>query len=389
MKKTISLYLVKEVTGPFIIGLFVFSFIFLMSSIFRLTELVVNKGVKFVDISKLILYAMPSFLVFTIPMALLMAVLTGLGRLSGDNEITAMKGSGISLYTLVIPIMVLSLFCYILTSFVSIYLLPRGNYSYNNLIYNIVKIKANIGIKERTFNSDFEGLVLYVNEVAVRGKMLKGILVSEARDTEDPYTIFAREGYVMTDPKSFNVTLRLIDGDIHRSDKNLDTYQRIGFSTYDINLNMDAIVQEKASFSKRYKERSVAELRKKIEKLRKENKNPNHPLRILHERFSLPFACLVFGLIAVSLGIQSRPSGKFWGFVLSLGVILIYYVLFTGGGILVNNGKMPVFLALWFPNFFFFALGLYMLYKTANESHAKIIMRISNLLHKKKIQTEE
>ena len=382
MKRIISFYLMKEVTGPFIIGISIFTFIFLMNSILRLTELVVNKGVKIVDISKLILYAMPSFLIFTIPMAFLMAVLTALGRLSGDNEITAMKGSGISLYQLVTPIMALSFMCFVLTAFISIYSLPKGNYSYNNLIYNMVKSKANIGIQERTFNSDFEGLVLYVNEIPVRGKKLRGILVSERRGTGEPHTIFAKEGYVLSDPESMIITLRLIDGDIHRAGKDLDTYQRIGFSTYDINLDLGMIIKERVSSSRKYKEMSLAELREKAKILRENNMNPYHPLRIFHERFSFPFACLVFGLLAVPLGIQSRPSGKFWGFVLSLGVIVVYYVFLTGGEVLAKNGKMPIHIALWMPNLFFGVLGVYMLYKTANESPVNAITWMNNILKK-------
>ncbi|KAF0123241.1 MAG: permease [bacterium] len=387
MKKTISFYLIKEIMGPFFIGLLIFTFIFLMNSILRLTELVVNKGVKLIDISKLILYAMPSFLVFTLPMALLMAVLAALGRLSGDNEITAMKVSGIGIYQLVAPIMIFSLVCSALTSFVAVYALPWGNSSTSELIFNIARNKVNIGIKERTFNSDFKGLVLYVNEIAVRGEKLKGILVSEKGETGEPNTIVAREGYLISDPKSLIITLRLIDGKIHRASKDLNTYQEIGFSTYDINLDLGTIIKEQGSFTKEYSEMSIGELQRKIEELRKEKKSFYHPLQVLYEKFSLPFACLVFGLIAIPLGIQSRPSSKFWGFILSLGVILTYYVFLTFGQILAKNGEIPLPIALWAPNIFIGILGVYMLYKTANDLPINFIVWIERILRKIGLKT--
>jgi len=387
MKRTISFYLTKEIMGPFFVGLLIFTFIFLMNSILRLTELVVNKGVKLIDILKLILYAMPSFLVFTVPMALLMAVLAALGRLSGDNEITAMKVSGIGIYQLVAPIMIFSLVCSLLTSFVAVYALPWGNSSTRELIFNIARNKVNIGIKERTFNSDFKGLVLYVNEIAVRGEELKGILVSEKGETGEPNTIVAREGYLISDPKSLIITLRLIDGKIHRASKDLNTYQEIGFSTYDINLDLGTIIKEQGSFTKEYSEMSIGELQRKIEELRKGKKSLYHPLQVLYEKFSVPFACLVFGLIAIPLGIQSRPSSKFWGFILSLGVILTYYVFLTCGQILAKNGEIPLPIALWAPNFFIGILGVYMLYKTANDLPINFIVWIERIFRKIGLKT--
>ena len=373
MKKTLSFYVIKETIGPFFVGFLVFDFIFLMNAMLRLTELVVNKGVNLVDILKLIFYTMPSFLVFTIPMVLLMAVLTALGRLSGDNEITAMKAAGISLYELLKPIMVLSMICYVLSSLMIIYALPWANYSYNELIFNIAKTKARVGIKERTFNNDFEGLVLYVDEVAMRGKKLKGVLVSQGRDREEPHTIMAKEGYIISDPKSLIVTLRLIDGNIHRTGKNLDTYQKISFDTYNINLNLGTIIKERVGSGKEYKEMSVVELLEKIKELREKKEDCFQPLRVLYEKFSLPFTCLVFGLLSIPLGVQSKPSGNLWGFVLSLGVILIYYIILAGGEILAGNEMQLLPIALWAPNLCIGTLGIYMLYKSANESPIKVM----------------
>ena len=387
MKKTISFYLIKEIVGPFFIGLLIFTFVFLMNSILRLTELVVNKGVKLIDISKLILYAMPSFVVFTLPMALLMAILAALGRLSGDNEITAMRVSGISLYQLVAPIMIFSLICSVLTSFVAIYAIPWGNSSTSELIFNIARNKVNIGIKERTFNSDFKGVVFYVNEVAVRGKKLKGILISEKGEMEEPNTIVAREGYLISDPKSLIITLRLVDGKIHRASKDLNTYQEIGFSYYDMNLDLGTTIKEQGSFTKKYSEMSIGELQRKIEELREKKGNLYNPLKVLYEKFSLPFVCLVFGLVAIPFGIQSKPSSKFWGFILSLGVILTYYIVLTGGEILAKNGEIPILIALWAPNFFIGMLGMYMLYKTANDLPINFIVGTERILRKIGLKT--
>jgi lipopolysaccharide export system permease protein len=179
----------------------------------------------------------------------------------------------------------------------------------------------------------------------------------------------------------------LIDGKIHRASKDLNTYQEIGFSTYDINLDLGTIIKEQGSFTKEYSEMSIAELQRKIEELRKGKKSFYHPLQVLYEKFSLPFACLVFGLIAIPLGIQSRPSSKFWGFILSLGVILTYYVFLTFGQILAKNGEIPLPIALWAPNIFIVILGVYMLYKTANDLPINFIVWTERILRKIGLKT--
>ena len=161
MFKIINRYILKEISIPFFLTLFVFTFILLMGKILQLMDLMVNKGVSFIDISKLILFLMPSFLVFTIPTAFLISILIGLGRLSGDNEITVFKASGISLYQLLFPIAVASLIAFIMTAVITFFLVPHSNYATRNLLFDIARQKASIGIKEKVFNDDFKDLVLY------------------------------------------------------------------------------------------------------------------------------------------------------------------------------------------------------------------------------------
>jgi lipopolysaccharide export system permease protein len=160
MKKTTYLYILKEVLPIFFIGLMIFTFILLMDKILKLIELIVTKGVGVYQILMLLFFISPSFLIFTIPMAVLLAILLAFGRLSSDSEITAFKASGMSLYQLFFPVSIFSFCAFLLTTFLIFYGLPWGNKGFTATLTTIVQSKADVEIKERVFDDTFNGLVV-------------------------------------------------------------------------------------------------------------------------------------------------------------------------------------------------------------------------------------
>jgi len=370
MKKTTYFYILKETLPIFFIGLLTFTVILLMDKILKLIELIVTRGVSFSKVLMLLLFISPSFLVFTIPMAFLLGTLLSFGRLSGDSEITAFKASGVSLYQLFLPISILSIIAYLFTSFLVFYGLPWGNRGFMATIYLIAQSKADIEIKERVFNDVFDGLVVYVDKVPIQGKRIEGVLIYDERDKEKVNTIFAKEGFLNSDPKSREVVLRLLSGDIHRFEPKTKVYQKIKFDTYDLKLELGKTF---AAMGKKLKEHemSIDEIKEKIEKMKKKGEDTTGQEVELHKRYAIPFACIVFGLIGVPLGIQPRRSARSYGFILGILILMTYYMSLTASEILAMRKTIPVFLAGWTPNLLFSGLGVYLLVKTAKESPFK------------------
>lgn len=370
MKKTTYFYILKETLPIFFIGLLTFTVILLMDKILKLIELIVTRGVSFSKILMLLLFISPSFLVFTIPMAFLLGTLLSFGRLSGDSEITAFKASGISLYQLFLPISILSIIAYLFTSFLVFYGLPWGNRGFIATIYLIAQSKADIEIKERVFNDVFDGLVVYVDKVPIQGKRIEGVLIYDERDKEKVNTIFAKEGFLNSDPKSQEVVLRLLSGDIHRFEPKTKVYQKMKFDTYDLKLELGKTF---AAMGKKLKEHemSIDEIKEKIEKMKKKGEDTTGQEVELHKRYAIPFACIVFGLIGVPLGIQPRRSARSYGFILGILILMTYYMSLTASEILAMRKTIPPFLAGWAPNLLFSGLGVYLLVKTAKESPFK------------------
>ena len=370
MKKTTYFYILKETLPIFFIGLLTFTVILLMDKILKLIELIVTRGVSFSKVLMLLLFISPSFLVFTIPMAFLLGTLLSFGRLSGDSEITAFKASGVSLYQLFLPISILSIIAYLFTSFLVFYGLPWGNRGFMATIYLIAQSKADIEIKERVFNDVFDGLVVYVDKVPIQGKRIEGVLIYDERDKEKVNTIFAKEGFLNSNPKSQEVVLRLLSGDIHRFEPKTKVYQKIKFDTYDLKLELGKTF---AAMGKKLKEHemSIDEIKEKIEKMKKKGEDTTGQEVELHKRYAIPFACIVFGLIGVPLGIQPRRSARSYGFILGILILMTYYMSLTASEILAMRKIIPVFLAGWTPNLLFSGLGVYLLVKTAKESPFK------------------
>lgn len=369
MRKTAYLYILKETFPIFLIGLLTFTVILLMDKILRLIELIVS-GVSLSQILMLLFFISPSFLIFTIPMAFLLGTLLSFGRLSGDSEIIAFKASGISLYQLFLPISILSVVAYLFTTFLVFYGLPWGNQGFMSTLYQIAQSKANIEIKERVFNDMFNGLVVYVDKVPVQGKKMEGILIYDERDPEKIHTIFAKEGFLVNNPETQEVILRLMDGDIHRSESQTKVYQKMKFDTYDLRLELSKTF---TAWSARLKEHemSIDEIKEKINKMKAVGLDTTSQEVELHKRYAIPFACIVFGLIGVPLGIQPRRSGRSYGFILSIFIIMMYYISLTISEILAMKKTLLPYMAGWTPNLLFFGLGVYLLIKTAKESPFK------------------
>ena len=370
MKKTAYRYIFKETLPIFLIGLAIFTMILLMDKILKLIELLLNSSGSVTKSLMLFVFICPSFLIFTIPAAVLLAILLTFGRLSGDSEITAFKASGMSLYQLFVPSFVFSLLACLLTSFLVFYGLPWGNRGFRATLYMIAQSKADVEIKERVFNDVFKGFVVYVDKVPIQGKKMEGILIYDDRDKEKPNTIFAREGFLATNPKSQEIILRLSNGEIHRFEAKANTFQKAQFETYDLRLELAKAFE---ALEKKLKEHemSIQEIRKKIEEIKANGGDPTAEKVELHKRYAIPFACIVFGLIGVPLGIQPRRSGRSYGFIFSILILLAYYVSLVAFEVLAVRRTIPPFLAGWAPNLLFVSLGAYLLIKTANESPFK------------------
>jgi lipopolysaccharide export system permease protein len=355
----------------FILGVVFFSFVFLMAEMLKITNLIVNYGVGLLTVVMMLIYTTPYFLVFVIPMSTMIAVLLTFLRLSADNEIVALKTGGLNIYRLLPPVL---LFCAIscgLTLIMNLYGLPWSKTAINKLSLEIISANLDIGLKERTFNDSFNGVMMYVNKVDVKNNTLIDVFIEDKRNKDAVSTVVASRGKLFSKPGAMVYHLRLYKGIINQVGLEARTANSINFDTYDITLDLKKAAANLSSRRHR-RELSLSQLRQFIKSAPQKDAQYYKLLLEFHKKFSIPFACFALGILAIPLGIKSKSAKRSTGLVLGLFFFLIYYLILSIGMVWGETGDYPPLVGMWLPNVVMGALGVYLLVKTANEKSDRI-----------------
>jgi lipopolysaccharide export system permease protein len=383
-KSKINRYILKEISIPALLSLLIFTFVILMGRIPRLTEMVINKGVPLTEIIQLFSYLLPTFFSITVPLSFLLGILLAFGRMSADSEFIALKASGVSLYSLVKPVILLAIICSLLTAWLTLIVDPASKTAFRNKVFQIASSKASVGIRAGIFNDDFDDIILYARSMDERRGVMQNVFISDEREGEVPATILAQEGRFIPDPENLIMTLHLTDGSIHRRPQTTEktSYQTIAFTTYDINLNLGNQIPTMQNRHISRGEYSWSELLK-AEQQATSKKEFRRYASTRHKRIAVAIAPLVFALVGVPLGLQSNRSGKGAGFALALAISLVYYLLLSVANTMARNGTLPVAAAFLIPNICFLCGGSYFLYRTAIERPLELLPQVTKLLPKK------
>lgn len=369
MARIIDRYIFREIFFPFVMSLFILTFVLLGGRILQLMDLMINKGVGLVDTARLVMYLMPPFLLITIPISLLIAILIGIGRLSADNEVTVLKSAGISLYRIMTPVMGSAVIAAVLTGVIGLCLVPYGVNATSDLLFAIAKQKASIGIREKVFNDDFNGLVLYADTIPVHGDYMEGLFISDTRLTEEPTTIVAEKGYLVSNPDSMSITLRLQNGSTHSVNENLTSYRRVDFTSYDVTLDLSGPISTgRTDTGKDTEEMYLGELYEQVKTADVAPTMKRELIIELNKKFSIPLSCLVFAVLGLPLSIGQVRAGKSRGFTIGIIVIMVYYIIQLSGEGLGETGKISPVIGTWAPNVILGIIGVYLFVMAVRET---------------------
>jgi lipopolysaccharide export system permease protein len=371
MPFTLYRYLSREIFAPLLLGLITFTAVLLMGRMLKLADMVVSKGVPLGDLLLLIVYLLPNFAMITIPMALLLAVLLAFSRLSADSEIVAIKASGVSLYKLLPPVMLIATFAYVVTTAISLYALPVGNMAFKKMLYHVIEGRLNLNLKEQVFNGTIPGLMIYIDRGDQKSGTLRGIMIQDERDPKKVSTIFAESGTLDSDEESRQLRLHLANGSIHQVAEG--KYRRLDFKGYDLSVDLSKSIK---NFRQNEQDMTLTELRDNLARGGFAKRLTVDMGMEIHRRFALPFACIIFALVAMPLGIQNRRSGKAAGFSFSIAAILVYYIVQSVGRTLGEKEVLSGWLAVWLPNIIFLAAGLHLFRLSAREERFVLLDRL-------------
>jgi LPS export ABC transporter permease LptG len=374
-------YLLRELSGPFVVALVLFTFFLLIDRIYHLTDLVITKGVPFHLVLQLLVFMLPSFLALSLPMALLVAVLVAGGRLAVDLEFVACQASGIGLVRLFRPVLVAAAAVALVGAVFAMVVAPLAGREFQRQLFKILKTRAVAGIKERVFNTTFPGVAIYVEDVSPSRMALRGVLLSDERNPKLSRIITAREGRLLTDEENRRITLRLIGGAVNEADvipvdvpagepppasgsASAARYRYARFAVYDMVLPLDSSIGPIRG-EKPEKDLTATALRRRLDELRGDPAARAPFLVEWHKRAALPVAALVFAVLGFPLSVRSHRGGRSIALVGSLVILVSYYLLLTTLEGSALRLRLPAWLAIWAPNGVFGSVGLGVLAVTA------------------------
>src|SRR5262245_43948568 len=357
MPRLLDRYLIREILLPFCLWLLLLTFVLIMPPILLNAEQLIAKGVAWPIVLRVLVTLIPQALGITIPMALLLGILIGLGRLSADREFVALQACGVSLFRVMRPIVGLSLVSMAATAYVMIVALPNANQTFRTITFNVIASKAESDIKPRVFFDQFPNRVLYVRDVPPSGGW-RDVFLADATRSGETTAYFAREGRLIVDRQKQRVELLLAQGTRHTTftDKP-EEYEGSSFDRLVLNMDADTVFP-RTQLMKGDNEKTIAELRATVAENAKNGAPTGSQYFTIHQKFSIPTACLVLALIGVALGVSNRKDGKLAGFVVGIGVIFVYYVLlWTSRAGAISGQLWPAF-APWIPNIVLGIVGI-------------------------------
>jgi lipopolysaccharide export system permease protein len=399
LTRLIDRYFLKEFIPPFFFSIIALTFILLMNELFRLIDLFVRKGLPVAIVGQILIHTLPVIISYTAPMAILVAIVMSFGRAAQDNEILALKTSGLSFTSIMRTPFAITLIFMIFLVFFNNYVLPESNHRVRNLMLDVTRKRPAVRLPEGIFTDDFRGYTIYIGKKDERLSKIYDITIYDIRDG---MLITAPRGDLKSFEKENILRFTLYNGELHQLVDSAK-YQKTQFDKQILNVEMDdelvrkersyrnenelninglqasiqehkmtitALQNEIAEIGEKalsdYMQGDVASLDRAIFEIERRNKTLDGKIRklsrfqvSLYKKFSLAFACIVFVIIGAPLGYLFKRGG-IAGILTGVLLFSSYYILVIAGEEFADRRNFPAFWGMWLPNLILLAVGVYL-----------------------------
>lgn len=356
--RLISRSILRELAAPFLLGFAAYTFILLIRTILFLADFAVRRSATFLDVAKLAALSLPWMVVLTIPMAYLLAVLVGLGRLGADSELVALRSCGVGPAALYRPVLAAALVLSGVVLFLYNVVLPPANALLERSMVRLAATSIVNVAAPRTFREPRPGVTLFFDRVAPDGRSFEGIFLVLGESAEAPFrVIVARRGALSLEED--RLWLDLYGSTVHELDPDDP-------SRYRISRNASQRLLLAGEFSNPVNSRVISDRSIRAQNLRQlwtfAHGTARESSRRLawveiHKKFAIPFACIAFALVGIPMADSFRRGGRGASFALSLAILVVYYFFLTSGETWAQEGRVSPGLAMWAANLLLLALG--------------------------------
>ncbi len=368
----ITRYVLRELFWPTMVGLLIYGVVLVMNLLLEAAELFIRRDLPLSLVGRFLLLALPRILVLVIPMAVLLGVLVGFGRLISDSEIKAMRACGYSDRRLLVPVILLGAGGALVSGALFNFAVPAANYAQHQLNARIfLRADINREVQPRVFYERIPNLLIYANDASAEDGTLAQVLIYQKGPSGLEEISTARSVSMQQQEIRGAIEFHLDEVTSHAwSAAHPGRYQVSRSQSQVIDRPPDLLVQEMIrSLSspppRNLREQTFSELRATLAGLLAEADTPsrarqvNETLVEIHKKVAIPAASIVFACLALPLALgHRRPAGRTWGFIVSLLVIAVSYALLTAGEQMADRGRIPPWLGIWSANILFGGLAL-------------------------------
>jgi len=365
--RILTRYLLREVAAAGLIGAAVFTFVLFTRDLGRILELVVRNSAPLPSVAEIFFFTVPVALTYTISMGVLIGILIGLSRLAADSEITAMRASGLGVWTFLRILSIFVLIGWGFALFNSVYLAPRSQAALGRLQDRLKSSQASFEVQPRVFYEGFPQLVLYVQDVrsAEGAAIWKGVFIADVTTPSAPRVTMAQQGILVSEGPD-RLHLHLSNGATHETDpREPEHYQITTFDQTDIPIQVPQTDNSKEQEPAPISELATADL--PAAALKTDRITRRWYYIEYHRRFALPTACVVLALVGIPLGLSSKKGGKSTGFVLTIILVFLYYSVSLVGVSLARQGKVSPALGVWLADIVFLLGGALLLWRAERK----------------------
>ena len=264
----ITRYILKEHAGPFVFSLVTIVFVFLLNLIFRDLGRLLGKGLPAGVVLEFFFLNLAWILALAIPMAVLVSTLMAFGRLSSDSEIAALKASGVHIYRLLGPALLMTLLLAVGMERFNNCVLPDFNHRVRLLTSAISRKRPTLTLEAHVFFDEIPNYSLLVREIEDEGNLLRGVIINDYSDARYSKTIIADRGQLSFSQEQERMVFTLFDGEVHEVDReDLDNYRRMQFERHVFSVSVPNMVLKRSESQHRGdREKSARMMRTDIDR---------------------------------------------------------------------------------------------------------------------------
>ncbi|WP_373048218.1 LptF/LptG family permease [Vulgatibacter sp.] len=353
-----------EVVPPFLAALLFLTQLFFVARLLAQADVIFGSGVRLVDVGRILLFVLPSMLSYGMPIAFLLGILIGLGRLGDDREITALAATGHGPQALLATPLLLGAVLTAVMLAITTYVEPKGMLNARLLTSEMIKRNLAGNVKPGVFYEDLSDLTLFAGEVDQKTGALRSVLVEDARDPKQPILVLAPAGRLDARGPGGALTLELEGGELHRAQPRTDDYAMASFERARVAVVAGDEISRKNKMKRPGEHLTPPELLADADYWTARGKDVRDRYVEYHRRFAHPFVMLALSVVGVAVSGSAsgrRKGGRAKAFAWTLGSVVAYFVLGKVFATLGSRGTLPAAIAAWAPVLLIAAMGVLLL----------------------------